>query len=216
MMITEAVIAMIWAAAAMSMFDGQGLQGLINEGTASLVVKEVSMTLLGAIGGTIAVLGVIVLPITSGDTAFRAARSIIADYLNINQAKLTKRLSIAIPLFVISFLLTKIDFNILWRYFSFANQGTSALALWIATMYLLVKGKNYYVSLIPALFITDMIAVYILNDAKLGFGLAYSTAHIGALIFTLIITILFFMKAKKNKKEGLQVDLEETKVVPVP
>ncbi|MCM3357307.1 carbon starvation CstA family protein [Psychrobacillus sp. MER TA 171] len=215
MMITEAVIAMIWAAAAMSMFDGQGLQGLINEGTASLVVKEVSMTLLGAIGGTIAVLGVIVLPITSGDTAFRAARSIIADYLNINQAKVSKRLAIAIPLFAISFLLTKIDFNILWRYFSFANQGTSALALWIATMYLMVKGKNYYVSLIPALFITDMIAVYILNDAKLGFGLAYGTAHIGALIFTIIITILFFMKAKKNKKEGLQVDLEETKVVPV-
>ncbi|NME05415.1 carbon starvation protein A [Psychrobacillus sp. BL-248-WT-3] len=216
MMITEAVIAMIWAAAAMSMFDGQGLQGLINEGTASLVVKEVSMTLLGAIGGTIAVLGVIVLPITSGDTAFRAARSIIADYLNINQAKVAKRLAIAIPLFAISFLLTKIDFNILWRYFSFANQGTSALALWIATMYLMVKGKNYYVSLIPALFITDMIAVYILNDAKLGFGLAYGTAHIGALIFTIIITILFFMKAKKNKKEGLQVDLEETKVVPAP
>ena len=215
MMITEAVIAMIWAAAAMSMFDGQGLQGLINEGTASLVVKEVSMTLLGAVGGTIAVLGVIVLPITSGDTAFRAARSIIADYLSINQSKLTKRLAIAIPLFAVSYLLTKIDFNILWRYFSFANQGTSALALWIATMYLLVKGKNYYISLIPALFITDMIAVYILNDAKLGFGLAYETAHIGGLIFTVIITILFFIKAKKNKKERLQVDLEETKAVPV-
>lgn len=212
MMITEAVIAMIWAAAAMSMFDGQGLQGLINEGTASLVVKEVSMTLLGAVGGTIAVLGVIVLPITSGDTAFRAARSIIADYLYINQTKLAKRLAIAIPLFAISFLLTKIDFNILWRYFSFANQGTAALALWIATMYLLIKGKNFYVSLIPALFITDMVAVYILYDGKLGFGLAYGAAHIGGLIFTVLATVLFFMKAKKNKKEGLQVDLEsETK-----
>ena len=211
MMIAEAVIAMIWAAAAMSLFDGRDLQAMINEGTASLVVNEVSMTLLGAVGGTIAVLGAVVLPITSGDTAFRAARSIIADYLNINQSLLAKRLAIALPLFALSFLLTKIDFNILWRYFSFANQGTSALALWIATMYLLVKGKNYFISLVPALFITDMVATYILFDAKLGFGLSYSTAHIGGLIITAIIAAVFFAKAKKNKAEGLQVDLEDAK-----
>ena len=117
MMIAEAVIAMIWAAAAMSMFDGQSLQGLIKEGTVSLVVNEVSMTLLGAVGGTIAVLGVVVLPITSGDTAFRAARNIIADYLSINQIKMAKRLMIAIPLFVASYWLTTIDFNILWWLF---------------------------------------------------------------------------------------------------
>ena len=209
MMIAEAIIAMIWAAAAMSLFDGQNLQTLINEGTASLVVNEVSMTLLGAVGGTIAVLGAVVLPITSGDTAFRAARSIIADYLNINQSKLAKRLAIALPLFALSFLLTKIDFNILWRYFSFANQGTSALALWIATMYLLVKGKNYFISLIPALFITDMVATYILFDAKLGFGLSYSASHIGGMIITALIAVAFFVKAKKNKADGLQVDLEE-------
>ena len=209
MMIAEAIIAMIWAAAAMSIFDGQNLQTLINEGTASLVVNEVSMTLLGAVGGTIAVLGAVVLPITSGDTAFRAARSIIADYLNINQSKLVKRLSIALPLFALSFLLTKIDFNILWRYFSFANQGTSALALWIATMYLLVKGKNYFISLIPALFITDMVATYILFDAKLGFGLSYSSSHIGGMIITALIAAAFFVKAKKNKEDGLQVDLTE-------
>ena len=209
MMIAEAIIAMIWAAAAMSLFDGQNLQTLINEGTASLVVNEVSMTLLGAVGGTIAVLGAVVLPITSGDTAFRAARSIIADYLNINQSKLAKRLAIALPLFALSFLLTKIDFNILWRYFSFANQGTSALALWIATMYLLVKGKNYFISLIPALFITDMVATYILFDAKLGFGLSYSASHIGGIIITALIAVAFFAKAKKNKAEGLQVDLAE-------
>ncbi|MBO1911070.1 carbon starvation protein A, partial [Microvirga sp. 3-52] len=87
MMIAEAVIAMIWAAAAMSLLDGQTLSEFIKTGTPSSVVNEVSMTLLGAVGGTIAVLGAIVLPITSGDTAFRAARSIIADYLKIDQAK---------------------------------------------------------------------------------------------------------------------------------
>ncbi|MBU5465757.1 carbon starvation protein A [Virgibacillus sp. MSJ-26] len=208
MMVAEGVIAMIWAAAAISLFDGQTLQGLINEGTASLVVNEVSMTLLGAVGGTIAVLGAVVLPITSGDTAFRAARNIIADYLNINQIKLAKRLAIAIPLFVVSYWLTTIDFNILWRYFSFANQGTAALALWIGTMYLLVKKKNYFIALIPALFITDMVIAYILYDSNLGFGLSYSTSHIGGLITTVLIAVLFFWKGKKNKMENLQVDLE--------
>ena len=144
MMIAEAVIAMIWAAAAMSMFDGQTLSEFIASGTPSAVVNEVSMTLLGAVGGTIAVLGAIVLPITSGDTAFRAARSIIADYLKIDQQKIVKRLMIAVPLFVISAMLTQIDFNLLWRYFSWANQATAAIALWIATMYLFIKGKNYF------------------------------------------------------------------------
>ncbi len=199
---------MIWAAAAMSLFDGQTLQAIIKEGTVSLAVNEVSMTLLGAVGGTIAVLAVVVLPITSGDTAFRAARNIIADYLNINQIKMAKRLMIAIPMFVASYWLTTIDFNILWRYFSFANQGTAALALWIATMYLLVKGKNYWISLIPALFITDMVMTYILYDSNLGFGLALNIAHIGGVIITAVLAALFFMKANKNKKENLQVDLE--------
>src|SRR5699024_10286533 len=176
MMIAEGIIAMIWAAAAISLFDGRTLQDLINEGTASLVVNEISMTLLGAVGGTIAVLGAIVLPITSGDTAFRAARNIIADYLSINKIKLAKRLVIAIPLFALSYWLTTIDFDILWRYFSFANQGTAALALWIGTMYLLVKKKNYFIPFIPALFITDMVITYILFERNLGFGLSYGAS----------------------------------------
>ena len=206
MMVAEGVIAMIWAAAAMSLFDGQSLQGLIDEGTASLVVNEVSMTLLGAVGGTIAVLGAVVLPITSGDTAFRAARNIIADYLSIGQVKMIKRLAIAIPMFIISYWLTTIDFNILWRYFSFANQGTAALALWIGTMYLFVKKKNYFISLIPAVFITDMVLTYILYDSNLGFGLSYEASHLGGMIMTVLITVAFFWKGAKNRRENLVVD----------
>lgn len=143
MMITEAAIAMIWAAASMSLFYGENLNALITAGTPSAVVNEVSVTLLGAIGGTIAILSVIVLPITSGDTAFRAARSIIADYIKFNQSKVFNRLIIAIPLLVVSIILTQVDFDVLWRYFSWANQTTAALALWIATMYLLIKGKSF-------------------------------------------------------------------------
>ena len=117
MMIAEAIIAMIWAAAAMSIFSYGELNELIKSGTPAAVVSEISKTMLGAVGGTIAVIGVIVLPITSGDTAFRAARSIIADYFNFKQTKLKNRLIIAIPLFVVAYGLTKIDFTLLWRYF---------------------------------------------------------------------------------------------------
>ena len=206
MMIAEAVIAMIWAAASMSMFDGMTLNEFINSGTPSAVVNEVSMTLLGAIGGTIAVLGAIVLPITSGDTAFRAARTIIGDYLKIDQKKLLKRLLIAVPLFAISALLTQIDFNILWRYFSWANQATAAIALWIATMYLLIKGKNYFVSLVPALFITYMVFVYILNQ-KIGFNLDLNLSFVVGLVLTVILTVMFFVKAKKNKADKIETDI---------
>ena len=206
MMITEAVIAMIWAAAAMSMLDGQTLSEFIATGTPSAVVNEVSMTLLGAIGGTIAVLGAVVLPITSGDTAFRAARSIIADYLKIDQKKVAKRLMIAVPLFAISAMLTQIDFNILWRYFSWANQATAAIALWIATMYLFIKGKNYIVSLIPALFITYMVFVYILN-AKIGFRLDLELSFYIGIVLTIILTIMFFIKAKNNRANKIETDV---------
>src|SRR5699024_9390969 len=91
----------------------------------------------------------------------------IADYLKIDQKKLAKRLMIAIPLFAISAVLTQIDFNILWRYFSWANQATASIALWIGTMYLFIKGKNYFIAAIPALFMTYMVFVYILNANRL-------------------------------------------------
>ncbi|NWO14742.1 carbon starvation CstA family protein, partial [Virgibacillus sp.] len=206
MMIAEAIIAMIWAAAAMSLFDGQTLSGIIAEGTASAAVNEIAITLLGAVAGTIAVLGAIVLPITSGDTAFRAARSIIADYLNIGQKKVFNRLSIAIPLFVISYILTKIDFNILWRYFSWANQATAVIALWIATMYLFMKEKNYFVSMVPAIFMSYMVFVYILN-AQIGFRLDLNVSFIVGAVLTIILTFLFFKKAKTNKANQLKVDM---------
>lgn len=206
MMIAEAIIAMIWAAAAMSMLDGQTLSEFIATGTPSSVVEHVSMMLLGAVGGTIAVLGAIVLPITSGDTAFRAARSIIADYLKMDQRKILKRLVIALPLFAISAWLTQMDFNILWRYFSWANQATAAIALWIATMYLFVKGKNYFVSLIPALFITYMVFVYILNQ-KIGFNLNLNVAFIVGLVLTAILAVMFFARAKRNKQAKIETDV---------
>ncbi|MCH6269613.1 carbon starvation protein A [Neobacillus citreus] len=206
MMITEGVIAMIWAAAGMSMFHGyNGLQEVIAAGGPGAVVSQASTTLLGAIGGTLAVLGVVVLPITSGDTAFRSARMIIAEYLNIAQKKLSSRLWIAVPLFVISAALTQIDFNILWRYFNWANQSTAVIALFVGAMYLYIAKKNYFVPLIPGTFMLLMVITYILN-APIGFGLSVTVSWIGGAIGTIILLALFFNAAKKARANNLPLE----------
>ena len=203
MMIAEAIIAMIWAAAAMSYYDGVTLQGL----QPAQVVSEVSIAALGAFGGTLAILGVIILPITSGDTAFRSARMIIADYIKVGQKKIINRIWIALPLFVISVILTQIDFNILWRYFSWANQTTAAIALWVGAMYLALQKKNHWIATIPAIFITTVIITYILNE-KIGFNLPLNFSIISSLVLTAVLTILFFIKLNTNKKLQLQIDEE--------
>ncbi|MGG4489591.1 carbon starvation CstA family protein [Metabacillus idriensis] len=206
MMIAEGVIAMIWAAAAMSLFDGgTGLNALLAEGGPGAVVSEASTLMLGAIGGTLAVLGVIILPITSGDTAFRSARMIIADYFNISQKKMSSRLWIALPLFIISFALTKIDFTILWRYFSWANQSTAVIALWVGAMYLFIAKKNYWIAMIPGIFMTMVTVTYILN-APIGFGLSMTTSYIGAAIATIAVIVTFYIAAKKARANNLPLE----------
>ncbi|MCE7792671.1 carbon starvation protein A [Salipaludibacillus sp. CUR1] len=202
MMITEAVIAMIWAAAAMSLFYGTDLSALINEGGPAAVVSDVSLMMLGGIGGTLAVLGVIVLPITSGDTAFRSARMIIADYFKIKQIKIKNRLLIALPLFFMSVALTQIDFTLLWRYFSWANQSTAMIALWVGAMYLGIQGKNHWISSVPAAFMTMVTFTYILN-AQIGFGLSMPLSYTLAAPATAVVILLFAKKL--NKERSLNV-----------
>ncbi|MDX1807304.1 MAG: carbon starvation CstA 5TM domain-containing protein, partial [Paenisporosarcina sp.] len=208
MMIAEGAIAMIWAAAAMSLFNGyDGLNDMLANGGPAGIVSEASTLLLGSIGGTLAILGVIILPITSGDTAFRSARMIIADYFNLSQKKIMSRLWIALPLFVLSFALTKIDFTLLWRYFSWANQSTAAIALWVGAMYLFIAKKNYWIAMIPAIFITMATMTYIIN-APIGFGLSLNAAYVGATIITIVIIVLFFIAAKKNRANNLPLEVD--------
>lgn len=211
MMVAEAIIAMIWAAAAMSIFNGASLSELLTAVGPAGIVKEVSVTTLGAVFGTIAVLGVIVLPITSGDTAFRSARMIIADYIGLAQKKFSSRIWIAIPMFAISIILTRMDFEILWRYFAWANQTTAMIALWVGAMYLALQKKNYWIAAIPAAFITMTTFTYILN-AQIGFGLSMNLSYIIAGAITAIIIGSFFiglkvkLDAAKNGKRPIILD----------
>ncbi|MFD1388779.1 carbon starvation protein A [Oceanobacillus oncorhynchi subsp. oncorhynchi] len=213
MMIAEGIIAMIWAAAAMSMFNGyNGLNDILAAGGPGAIVSEASTTLLGAIGGTLAVLGVIVLPITSGDTAFRSARMIIADYLKVAQKKFSSRLWIALPLFAVSVILTQIDFELLWRYFNWANQSTAVIALFVASMYLYIAGKNYFVALVPGTFMLIMVITYILSQ-PIGFNLPMNISWGGGFIGTALLVVLFFKAAVKAraKKIPLEVDVSDWK-----
>lgn len=206
MMITEGIIAMIWAAAAMSLFDGYtGLNEILAAGGPGAIVSQASITILGAIGGTLAVLGVVVLPITSGDTAFRSARMIIAEYLKIAQKKFSSRLWIAVPLFILSAILTQMDFNLLWRYFNWANQSTAVIALFVGAMYLYVAKKNYFIALLPGTFMLVMVITYILN-AQIGFGLSMNISWIGGFIGTAVLVAIFFHAAKKARANKLPLE----------
>ncbi|QZE12807.1 carbon starvation protein A [Halosquirtibacter laminarini] len=207
-MITEGIVALIWAAAAMSFFGGikeLGEQMSLPNHNAAWVVKEVCNTMLGKVGGILAILGVVAAPITSGDTAFRSARLTVADACHYSQKSISKRLIITIPIFAIGFLLTQIDFAIIWRYFGWANQTLATITLWAATVYLLQRKRNYWTSLIPAIFMTNVIVTYIFV-AQEGLGLPMTLSTIIGAITSLIFTILFFQYKKKIAKTDRHFD----------
>jgi len=170
-MITEAIIALIWATAAISLFHGpDALYQVIQSGTPSLVVDQVCRTLLGPIGGFMAILGVIVLPITSGDTAFRSCRLILAETFALPQSQATKRLLLAVPLFIVAFFVSTRDFQLIWRYFGWSNQALAMLVLWSAAIFLRQNAKFHWLASIPAVFMTAVCISFILQ-ASIGFNL---------------------------------------------
>lgn len=200
-MIAEGVVALIWAAAAMTFFGStNGLaEAMSNGGGAANVVSVISNTLLGKIGGFLAILGVIVCPITSGDTAFRSARLTIADMTNYKQKEISKRLVIAIPIFIIGFILTKIDFSIIWRYFAWSNQTLAMIVLWTAAVYLVINKKFHWIATIPAIFMSAVISTYILVAPE-GFKLSTTVAYPVGIIFALVLFIIFWTFVSKRNK----------------
>ncbi|MDO5652338.1 MAG: carbon starvation protein A [Moraxella sp.] len=201
-MIAEGVIALIWCAVGMSFYpDLTSLQEAIAAGSPSKVVYDSSIAYLGLIGGVFAVLGVVVLPITSGDTAFRAARLIISEFFNMEQRTLAKRLLIAVPLFVIGFLVSKIDFQILWRYFSWANQTVAVVMLWTAAGYLYRYRKLHWVCTIPAIFMSAACYTFLAYN-KIGFELDYTLSLYIGFGLTALTTAAFFLFVKRESVAG--------------
>ena len=210
-MISEAVIALVWAAAGVAFY---GTTQLLNEALkdgASNVVYEISTGVLGAFGGVLAIAGVVVCPITSGDTAFRSARLILAETFRLEQKKIKNRLFITIPLLIVGGLLTwfavsdEKGFGIIWRYFSWSNQTLAMISLWVATSYLVKKGKYRFGSLltaIPAAFMSAVSMTYILTASE-GFRISQSVAvpvGIGSAAILMIVYIVLWTRQQKRRK----------------
>ncbi len=198
-MVTEGVIALIWAAIGMSFYGGvQGLNSAIAgyHGEATIIVREISNTTLGTIGGILAILGVVAAPITTGDTAFRSARLIVADFLKFSQKKLLNRVLVSLPLFIIGFTLTQVKFDIIWRYMFWSNQVLATVVLWAITVYLAKEKKPYMITLIPALFMTAVVSNYIVIAPE-GFHLPH---WLGYLVGVLTPSVLLYIFTRYHKR----------------
>lgn len=223
MMIAEGLIAMAWAAGAMVLFG----RGTPMDTGATAMVGIISREFMGNIGGLIAIAGVIILPITSGDTAFRSLRLMIAEQFNIDQTDARKRVRLSLIIFVPAIIilayakLSPDGFNMLWRYFGFTNQLVGVFALAMVTVYLKIKDKNYFISLLPGAFYTFVVTSYICHEniglgleGRIGglFGISPESYAISYTIAT-IVTIAFLVLVPKigDKREDIILNYDKTK-----
>ena len=190
-MVSEGIIALIWAAAGMTFYDGTGgLAAALKAGGPSGVVYDICVGFLGmGVGALLALLGVIACPITSGDTAFRSARLTLADWFSVEQVSSAGRLKFAVPLLAVGGLLSQMDFNIIWRYFSWTNQTLAMIVLWTGAVYLArtLPNKSYsLLAAVPATFMSAVSVTYILQapeGLKLPTSISYPAGIVAAIVF---------------------------------
>lgn len=194
-MVTEGIVALIWAAAAIAFAGGyeQLTAYMASHGnSAGAIVSEISFSWLGTAGGILALLGVVAAPISTGDTAMRSARLIVADFMKLSQHTIWKRLLISLPLFATVFALMMIDFNVLWRYFAWSNQTLAVFTLWAVTVYMARHRKAYIVSLLPAMFMTAVSVSYLLFARRPeGFGLDLTIATCAGVAVATVFALMF-------------------------
>lgn len=206
-MVAEGVIALIWAAAGVAFYGTTGgLQKAIVElGGQGPVVYDITSKLLGPVGAVIAMIGVIACPISSGDTAFRSARLVISDWFQVDQKDWKKRLGLTIPVLGVGAILTQMDVQMIWRYFSWSNQTLAMMALWAGAAYLYKNQKNAWMAAIPATFMSAVSVTYILMAPE-GFKLSTSIAYPVGLVFALGCFGLFLKStylSKNNKSKAV-------------
>mgnify|MGYP003303317903 CR=1 FL=1 len=208
-MIAESIIALIWAAVAMAFFGGVGGLNVWmadNGDAAGLAVSTISKETLGVIGSILALLGVVAAPITSGDTAFRSARLIVADMLNFDQRPIWKRLVVSLPLFAAGVGIAFVDFDVIWRYFAWSNQTLSAFTLWMITAWLMRRRSRFVVlALIPALIMTYICSSFVfVSNQFVGMG-SVDAAYIYGGAVTAIIAGLLMIKIRKINRDETHI-----------
>ncbi len=208
-MVTEGIVALIWATSGASFFASMypecpngivALQTYAKEGhEIAEIVSTICKGWLGSVGGVLAIIGVVVAPITSGDTALRSGRLIIADFLHLDQKPILKRLLIAIPMFAATLLIMSINADVLWRYFAWSNQTLSIFTLWACSVYLFKHHRKFIITIIPAMFMTAVCTCYILYAPE-GLGLSYPVSVISGVMMAFIFLGIFIYWAKKYRK----------------
>ena len=204
-MVCEGIIALIWAAAGCAVYNRTGglMTGLseilASQGQASSVY-DVCVKTMGGFGVVLAMIGVIACPITAGDTSFRSARLVIADWFHIDQKSYKKRLYVCVPLLLAGAVISQLDYNVIWRYFSWSNQTLAMIALWTASMYLYKNKKCFWVTAIPATFMSAVSVTYFFYAPEclhLSTAIAYPVGVAAAVVFLFIF--LFHSVFKKEK-----------------
>lgn len=209
-MISEGVIALVWASVAQGFYGGsEGLAKALANGGPGSVVHDTCFATMGHFGGALAVLGVVVLPITSGDTAFRVGRLMLADYFHLTQKRILNRYILVIPLFAVSLSLNFVKFDIIWRYFGWANQTLAAVALWAGAVFLARRASRWWIAFIPAVFMTVVTTTYILVE-EIGFGLAPWLGTSLGLLVGLVAAVVFLLIRPKLPPD------EDRPMTPVP
>ena len=216
-MITEGLVALVWATVAMWFFYDSPTPGYEQlaaakgfHTSAPMVVTTVCQDWLGILGGVLAILGVVAAPITSGDTAFRSARLIVASALKLNQKPKMNRLYVCLPIFVVSIALLSWQssnpdgFNVIWQYFGWSNQTLSVFTLWAITVYLVRKNKPYVITLLPALFMTGVCSTY-LFISKQAFGLQEDLAYYLGILTVIIAMVWFVVWIRKYGEKAREI-----------
>ena len=194
-MVLEGLVALCWAAIAMAFFHGQPQLAVIYGATPSVGVYEMAKTLVGPIGLVLTIIGVVICPITSGDTALRSSRITIADELNLNHEKIISRLKVAVPLFLVAFGLTFVDFSLIWGYFAWSQLIVATVVLYAGSAYLKKTGKHYIIALLPAIVCTLIAFGYILQAPE-GLRLPPMISNVISIIATAITAWIFLKKHK--------------------
>ena len=201
-MTAEGVIALIWAAAGCALYaktDGlsTGLQAILANGQ-SAAIYDVCLQTMGPVGVALAMIGVIVCPITSGDTAFRSARLTLADWIGMDQKPFGKRLTLCVPLLAAGLVISFLDYSVVWRYFSWTNQTLAMIVLWTASMYLFLEGKCYWLTVVPAFFMSAVSATYFFSAPEC-LSLSTAIAYPAGLVVAVVFLAVFLAVIRKKR-----------------
>lgn len=204
-MIVEGMVALVWAVVGLSFREvifslgGESLSfAELTLRNPSQAINEACRELLGNGGAVIAVLGVIVLAVTSGDTAMRSCRLMMADLAHLPQRSIVSRLALAIPLFLLVYAISQLDFSVIWRYFGWANQTLASLTLWCISLYLRERNRFFWISLPPALLMTTVCVSYLLHSSECGIGMSVQFATTLGLCLSAVLLVLFLICRKKT------------------